>query len=355
MKNTFSIVGKLEAVKDTEKFKGYTESVSEGAWKSHKLNFNMKNNTGSHLLSVYAGYKANESERVAYTMTKGDKTTGTKGEFIKVEWSKRNDKELLETVAEFKKYVIVLSENQRMEFIHEYDFLTALRKIMSSETYKDAKFRVNGSIEFKNYEGKVYQTLVPRRVYLVDAETEDSSEAVLDLFYTQDAITDCFEENQRVFLTDVYTRAYNNDLKAEESCKVEGLVADFSNIKEEIKNKFYNMFANMFKASEGEVRNVGLKLKMINGVTKVEITEEHLTDEQKELIELGFMSFEDIKRELGGSMNGSKVKEMQFTGLARGFSGGPIETDLTVEDLTNSKSLFEDENEEEDLFADMFA
>ena len=46
---------------------------------------------------------------------------------------------------------------------------------------------------------------------------------------------------------------------------------------------------------------------------------------------------------------------MQFAGLSRGFSGGTKETDLTVADLTNSKSIFEDENEDEDdIFGDMF-
>ena len=138
MKNSFNLVGSLVAVKDTEKFKGYTESISASGWKSHKLNFNIKNNTGSHLISLYAGCKANEAERVAYTMTKGDKDKGIKGEFIKVEWAKRNDKELLETVAEFKKFVIVLGEDKRMEFIHELDFLNALRKVMASETYANA-------------------------------------------------------------------------------------------------------------------------------------------------------------------------------------------------------------------------
>ena len=289
-------------------------------------------------------------------MTKGDKDKGIKGEFIKVDWAKRNDKELLETVAEFKKFVIVLGEDKRMEFIHELDFLNALKKIMSSETYSNAKFRVMGEVQFQNYEGKVFQTLVPQRVYLVEADTESESIANIDLFYTNDALTDCFEDNKKVFLTNVYTRAYNSDLKADESYKVESIVADFSVMKEEMQEKAYKKFIEMFTVAQDEVKNVGLKLKLVNGVTKIEITEEHLTDEQREMIELGFMSFADIKRELGGNMNGDKVKEMQFAGLSRGFSSGAIETDLTIADLTNSKSIFEDENEtdEDDIFGDMF-
>lgn len=88
---------------------------------------------------------------------------------------------------------------------------------------------------------------------------------------------------------------------------------------------------------------------MLDGAQKTELTEDMLTDEQKEDLELGFITMEDIRAELGGSIYGERVREYQFAKIAKGFSKGANPTSYTVEDM-GIHSIVEEVTE--DLFDD---
>ena len=72
---------------------------------------------------------------------------------------------------------------------------------------------------------------------------------------------------------------------------------------------------------------------MLNGAQKVEITEDMLTDEQKEDLECGLITLDDIRADLGGNVYRDRVQEYQFSKIARGFTRGRNDTVYTAEDM----------------------
>ena len=58
-----------------------------------------------------------------------------------------------------------------------------------------------------------------------------------------------------------------------------------------------------------------------------------LTDEQKEAIDDGMITFEELKAELGGNTYGDRVTEIRLIGLMKGYSSGVQDTMFTIDDL----------------------
>ena len=91
---------------------------------------------------------------------------------------------------------------------------------------------------------------------------------------------------------------------------------------------------------------------MLNGAQKTEITEDMLTDEQKEDLECGLITLDDIRADLGGSVYGDRVQEYQFDKIARGFTKGRNDTVFTDDDMIIKPVEDELPDEVEDLFDD---
>ena len=88
---------------------------------------------------------------------------------------------------------------------------------------------------------------------------------------------------------------------------------------------------------------------MLNGAQKQEITEDMLTDEQREDLDCGLITMDDIRAELGGSVYGERIREYQFLKPAKGFTKGRQDTVYTADDMV-IKPLADEVDEMEDLF-----
>ena len=53
--NTFSFVGKIVPIKDTEKFKGYEEKMFPSGWMTQSLRWNVVAGDDRHLVMINAG------------------------------------------------------------------------------------------------------------------------------------------------------------------------------------------------------------------------------------------------------------------------------------------------------------
>ena len=87
-----------------------------------------------------------------------------------------------------------------------------------------------------------------------------------------------------------------------------------------------------------------------------EITEDMLTDEQKDDLECGLITMDDIRAELGGSVYGERIREYQFLKPAKGFTKGRQDTVYAEDDMVikpleeevpeGTEDLFEDDDDE---------
>lgn len=326
MSNTFTFIGKLNLGKETEKFKPIKTSKSAKGWLGTRLNFSLFNNTGYHNLEMFEGYMENGAT-IIYCLGK-DKGSDGKLPRMQVAWKDRFNQEIIEQVAGFNKYVIELGDVKK-EFLAGSDFLQELIAVLKNEAYKDTKFQIDGSVEYTRWNGKVYRKFVPRTVKTVSNEVADESTVRLDFYYTQGAINELTEGK---FIVSGFTRQYNSTLKAEEPF-VEEVIIDTTKATNEKQLKAFQLIKNRFMVNDESFMKLGVKTVMLNGREKIDITMEDLTDEEKELIEYGLATFEEIAREYGGTMNGDKVTEMKVVGFNYGYNKGAQLTTLTADDF----------------------
>ena len=91
---------------------------------------------------------------------------------------------------------------------------------------------------------------------------------------------------------------------------------------------------------------------MLNGSQKMQITEDMLTEEQKDDLDCGLITMEDIIADKGGNVYGERIQEYQFVKTARGFTNGRNDTAYTDDDMTIKPLVNEAEEAIEDIFDD---
>lgn len=403
----FEMVGKLSMSKATDKFNPYTETkFDKSGWVRRRLVFNAICGDNRHSLTVDAG-SFEDGHGDVYTFTKSstdDNGNTIKGELIKIPFKERLTSKRLPEVAEFRKFIIDLEENgrrrnilnaidktkngtsltddelaaigieseselkdaleksnkKRHEFISEWDYCEFIKKVIDSGKYKDRKFfiRGNGKYQYSDKNKVVYESLIPNRIYLADNDAEEMSQATINFLFNNDSLDEMSVEEKGKYYVNGFIMEYDTNRKDAEgkTAKIPvpktiviPVASDDADDKakkrvEAIKKKF---------TTDGETyREYGVVVNMLNGAQKVEITEDMLTDEQKEDLDCGLITLDDIRKDLGQAY-GERVQEYQFVKPGRGFTKGSEETVYTPDDMV-IKDIVEEEtdnlfDEEDDL------
>ena len=401
MANQFEIVGKLSISKESEKFKPYEHTSFASGWAKGRLLFNVQAAENRHMLTTEGMYKEDGTGTI-YTFTKGKispvTSVKTKGESLQVKWKDRNKPEILEQVAEFKKFVIDFekqgrryelekalkkqeagesvveeletlgvedlakaveeSKKKRKEFLSEYDFAEYLAKLLQSDKLKDKKFRILGEIVYSEYNGKIYKKLVPQRVYLVNSDEEDISTAQITVYYNSESLDEnSFDDTGKLYVNG-FIRNYDGQRKENIPCPIQ-LTIDGSKEDEKVQ-KFTKVMKSQFTVSDDSWKEFGVKVKLLDGAQKVEITEEMLSDFQKEMLELEVITMDEIRKEIGGDVYGERTQEMVIVNVARGYTKGRkdsvfVDSDFEIKPIVKEETPAPtlDEKEEEDLFEDL--
>jgi hypothetical protein len=392
MANTFEIIGKLSISKETEKFKPYEYQSFPSGWAKARLLFNIQSAENRHMVTAEGMFKEDGTGKI-YTFTKGETNPTThertKGENIQIPWKDRNKPEIIEQIAEFKKYVVdleqygrryklenavkkqeegtltdeelkelnldaeelqnelELSKKRRKEFLSEYDFTEYLYKIISSDKLKDKVFKVSGNIVYKEYNGKIYKSLVPSRLYLVTSDTEQTSTGQITVFYNKESLDVGSYEATKKYYINGFVREYDGQRKETISIPIQ-LVLDDTN-EDEKASKTVKVLKRQFEVDDDSWKEFGLKVRLLDGAQKVEITEDMLTDFQKEMLELEAITMDEIRREIGGDVYGDKVQEIVITNVSRGFTKGRKDTVFVDSDFVIKTIEPEPEEQDEEL------
>lgn len=265
MNNTFEFVGKLVPCKETDNFKPYGSiRFKDSDWGKKTIKFNMVCGTNRHFLEVSDLVNmANEKSMKIYTFSKGtqsDDGTKNKGEKLEVKFSDRLKPEIVEKVAEFKKYVVDTevsgrryklekaidkfkdgsitdeqmdelgvhsiedcektlkeSKSKKHEFISAYDFIDLLNKVVNSEKIKNINFRVTGNYEV-DYDPKKdiwYKHYIPQRIYRVADDVEPVSQCTFGITFGKDAVDDIdFSESKKIHINGHISQYLSNYKKA---------------------------------------------------------------------------------------------------------------------------------------------
>lgn len=399
----FEMTGKLSISKDTEKFHPYTEKTYPSGWVRKQLLFNVTCGDNRHMLTVTAGAFADGHGDI-YSFTKGgvdENGNKVKGESIQIPFKERLTSPKLAEIAEFKKFIIDLeqpgrryklqnmadklhegkeltdeelksvgleskddvttalekSNKKRHEFISEWDYIDFIKKVIDSEKYKDKLFfiRGNGEYQYSDNQQKVYESYIPTRIYLAADDAEPSSTATINIIFNSESLDEMSVEEKGKYYVNGHMMEYDQNRKANIPVPVT-IVIPVPEDDEKGKKKA-EAFKHKFMVDDDTYKEYGAIVNMLNGAQKTEITEDMLTDEQRKDLDLGIITMDDIRAEIGGNVYGDRIREYQLVKPARGFTKGRQDTVWTDDDMIikpieeaipDSEDLFEDEAVDDD-------
>lgn len=399
----FEMIGKISLGKETEKFKPYSEHTYDSGWVKRKIMFHTICGDNRHLLTVDAGTFADGHGDV-YTFSKGsvdESGNKVKGESLKIPFKDRLTSPKLAEVAEFKKFIFDLekpnrryklekaaekvkegtsltneelkeldieneaeindaldkSNKKRHEFIAEWDFAEFIKKIIDSGKYSDKKFYIkgNGDYSYSDNNQQVYESYVPQRIYLADDDADEYSTATIKMIFNSDSFDDMSAEEKGKYYVNGYTFAYDHNRKSNIPVPVTLTIPVAADDADDKSKKRVEAIKHKFLVDDDTYKELGVEVNMLNGAQKVEITDDMLTDEQKEDLDCGLITLDDIRADLGGSVYGDRVQEYQFKKIARGYTKGRIDTIYTDDDMVikpieeqlpeGTEDLFDDDDE----------
>lgn len=403
----FEMIGKINLSKASDKFKPYSETKYDSGWVKRRIMFNAICGDNRHLLTVDTG-SFEDGHGDVYTFTKSSvdgSGNKIKGESIKIPFKDRLTSPKIAEVAEFKKFVFDLEkpgrryklekaaekikegtnltdeelkeieiENESMvndelaksykkrhEFISEWDFAEFIKKVIDSGKYANKKFliRGNGDYTYSDKNEKVYETYIPQRIYLADDDADEFSNATIRVIYNEDSLDEMSVDEKGKYYVNGYMMEYDHNRKANIPVPVTVTIPVASEDASDKEKKFVEVIKRKFTVSDDTYKELGIEVKMLNGAQRVEITDDMLTDEQKEDLECGLITMDDIRAELGGSVYGERIQEYQFLKIARGFTKGRNDTVYTSDDMVirpieeelpeETEDLFEDDSDDDEL------
>ena len=302
-----------------------------------------KTKNGDKYMSVniaIASTKANRLMAECFGMVQDEiKTMSTDNEKISIDWSDRNDPDVMSSVAGYKKHVISIGD-ERKEFISDYDFVKYIEE--NIDELKDGKFTVTGTSSLNEYNGKLSQRFQIQNIYQVEEDTKNQLKVTFDFFYMNSGvdITD-WKEEKKIRISG-YTTAWIPSEK-KNMFVAQDVVMDCSKIDEDnpkhVKLLQYKLKQLGLSYEDGKIKNNLKKNKVynlpiicnyFNGSEEVAFDESMLNDNQKMAIELGLKTLDSFIP-AGSKMYGDRIIEYRLVDFdLRGkYEDGAIQIDDT--------------------------
>lgn len=391
MAEVFNFTGKIALGKETEKFHPIDRREFSGSgWMSTTVKFNCISDTNRILCTAQGGKWKDNSRNTIKTFSKTTKDANgntIKGEKIEIDWSDRFNPEEIDKVAGFKKFTcdtgdarmryklrdlvqafekgtetdelieatgidnlddakaeLAKSEAKKHVFLSEWDFAEHMAKVAAAEKFKDKKFYISGTydVQYNATSGRYYTNYRVNRVNLAPDDAELSTEMKIDFYFGDDA----WDDNQYAESGKCFVRGWVSYYDS--NAKKNGFMPIAVAVKE---NEKKNALLKRKFAVDGNIKQIGLTLKVIDGAERMELTMDMLDEETREEIECGLLNWEEYKRSMGGTAIGERVSELRFVELTPGKHVAQ-DTVYTMDDMCPAKVVVEEKSEPEvDLFA----
>lgn len=408
--NTFEFVGNLSIPKETEKFKPYKKDKYESGWVKESLKVTCRIPDSSENITIedmYADKPNHSFERDG--VGKKENGTFTRGAKIKINWNDRNSSAVIEKVAAYQRFTLDTSNNKeryivrtaiekleksnddtetenivieankniseyiklenelksiddfknlltvledkKKEYLSRVDMIQDLKTLIGTTEGTNTVFKISGDMSFyQNKEGKVYKTFSVKRIEKALPTDKLKLNGHLDMYFNSESLDEDSFEDTKKYIVNAWTKTYDGQLKQDIYIPLifiaDGSKLDLTNEKH---LKRINGLVRPFKdKSEDTIYQIQYEVKFANGKERVELTFEDLTDFQKELVEDGVTTVEEIILDLGGNKLGERIDEIRlFKVNFKDFNNGAEETELTMEDMIVDKSKLTKDNTDE--------
>ena len=361
---SFVMIGKLSIAPDRENRKAFSDKLLDSGYNIRQLNLNMecdKDNFNLQIKSFMNNVKRtsdgtlNVNDSTIYTILDND------GKFESTNFKYKDSDKYIDNLAEFKKYIFVDENEERVECSNEFDYSMAVHSILKSDAYKDKKFKVQGNIEYSSYtnpkthEEKIYTNYNVQRIYVINDEAEEKALANVEFYITEDCLDDSRLEEGNLLVINGYIPEYNSKKKADIGFyqSFEYPLGEDSEKAKKMAKLINKMLLDNF--DDNELCKMGYRVRLINRREEVLFNEDMLSDEEKELVKYGLMDIEDLKQQYGAGM-GSMQRRMEISSIGRGYSKGAIPVPLTLNELLSKgdepKKELLDEDGDLDILSD---
>ena len=263
------------------------------------------------------------------------KTMDVDNEKMDVDWDDRFDEDIIEKVANYRKYIVDLGDEHggRQEFITAYDMIEHLREHLPNY---DGRVVVTGQFTREWYAKKktYFSKFRIQNVFAAPEERKNRLLLTMDLFYNKSSLDDSdFDENKKMTL-DCYIEQYINK---DEGRKYVPIQVVFSGAKYDLENekhkKLFDYKMKYIKVKNKNMVHIPWEIVLLRGAEEAEFDESMLTDSQREQVELGIKSVDDFRPK--GNIYGDRIDEFRLfePKLEGDYADGVLECDDTADEF----------------------
>ena len=317
----FNFCGKVSVSRKAPMVKRETFGSNEKA----TINFGIKAGTNMGYVTLN-GFKNNTI-----------KTRDVDGNNIEVAWDDRMDEDVIKMVSGTKKFTVNLGE--RKEFITEWDMIEYLEAALAG--YED-NIVVTGNFNLRpgtgKYSNQVYREFQIQNVFMPGEKDIPHLTMNLDLYYDKDSMDKSDLKTDGKITMHCYTPVWSKADAARKMFKIDTVFNTAVFDMDKPKHKAIHDYKMRYL--ETKSRNpvhMNWQLAVVNGAEEVEFSEDSLSEQQKEQIELGISKLEDFRR---GPIYGQRVNELR---LVKPLLTGEFETCKTAAESDFTAREFEDE------------
>lgn len=344
MANSFQFIGKIQAIKATDKFTPVEKKIYDSGWTNATVKFSCVSGTNRIMCLVQGGKWENDSKNGPI------KTINRDGDVIEVPWARRHEQSEIDKVIKYRKFIVDLADSNKRnrlkyalkvfengnvpdelkqevgcntleevktaleksksrchEYLNEWDFAEYMAKVVASEKIKDSLFKISGvqEITYSPSKGRFYSNYRVNKVELVSNEEEQIARMFVDFYFDENCIDDStFEDSGKAYLNG-FTPYYDSSLKKTGFAPITSVVRDA---------KWLEVIKNRFSNGESEIKNIGLAVNVMNGSEQIKLTYDDLDDFTKEDVDCGMIKLEDAIKAAGGNKIGDSVQELRHCG-----------------------------------------
>lgn len=192
------------------------------------------------------------------------------------------------------------------KFLSEYDAILYLKEHLENGMVVS----IRGNLSYNIWKGNVQVNKNIKSIYLSSAKEEDfKATFAQEILTTEDSIEELDKETN-TFTINAWVKDYVKELDGVKIERVVPIYKPFELEKNEKNPKITKFLMDVLKAKEG-VNEIGVEGKIIEGQQKVQISEDDLPEDIKQLIEIGILDKDEVLGKM--AVSGGRVRRFVIT------------------------------------------
>lgn len=312
-KASFNLIGRVRLTDKTFNL----DNVYDSGWTDSSMYVGIDCGNGN---LVYAEMKSGffpDKDNIirAYAKSDRDESTG-KSKQVEIAWEDRLDEELFDTISESSFITVgvekdIKGKTVRKKFLTAYDAVEYLNEYLEDGTVVNVK----GNLVYSEYDEKVSVRKEITSIVLARVDSADDFKATFSQTILLDSKSIAKENKEKntielnAYVVDYVGKPKINNKKIEVKQYV-SFPKQFEIEINENRDITTKMLAKFFKAKKGKLIEITVTGNIIEGGSIVNITEDDLSDDIKELVEMGVYDLDEAIKKCSAVGNNDREKRM---------------------------------------------